>query len=192
MRSRGSVESANTRVAAPEGSIRVSATRSASALARAAAASAPLLTWRSRFARIALMASSSAGRDTSMSAVSQSCCANTWAMPRPIVPAPTTATRLTACGPPKRQRAPSQARAQGWGGGLQDQHGDGEFPEIAEEEGERAQSRGEPRAPGEQHALSPAPQVDEQEAGERRERHPAGAPAVTHQPADREARDRLR
>src|ERR1041385_3573678 len=44
---------------------------------------------------------------TSISAVSHPYCANTWAMPFPIVPAPTTATRLTARPPaPRAGRAP--------------------------------------------------------------------------------------
>ena len=65
---------------------------------------APFLIRRSIFAWIVFSARESASGATSTSAVSHPAWAKTWAIPLPIVPAPTTATRLT---PPQTKRAPS-------------------------------------------------------------------------------------
>src|SRR5260370_602710 len=55
---------------------------------------APCFTRRAMFASIVFSARASGSAATSINTVSQPACANTCAMPLPIVPAPTTATRL--------------------------------------------------------------------------------------------------
>src|SRR2546428_12180094 len=107
----------------------------------------PFLTRRSMFAWIVLSARESASGATSTSAESHPAWAKTWAIPLPIVPAPTTATRLT---PPQTKRAPSYARANRSHGALQQQHGDGDLPEIDQDERQGAGLPGTPLVAGQQ------------------------------------------
>ena len=72
----------------PAGSIRATISSAATSV------SLPFLTCRARFFRIAASPFSSASADTSISRTPQPYCAKTWAMPLPMVPAPTTATRF--------------------------------------------------------------------------------------------------
>src|SRR6266545_2345329 len=104
----------------------------------------PFFTWRSTFALIAATPRAKASGTTSISRVSHPACAKTCAMPLPMVPAPTTATRLM-----QTKRAPSEARAEGSDGVLQDQHGDGQLAQVAQQDQHEAgeDAEGDPAPP---------------------------------------------
>src|SRR3989449_5967618 len=143
---------------------------------------APFLIRRSIFAWIVLSARESASGATSTSAVSHPAWAKTWAIPLPIVPAPTTATRLT---PPQTKRAPSYARANRSHGALQQQHGDGYLPEVAQEKRQGAELHAPPQVSGDEEQLGEAAQVDQRQAGEhaQHELPPPPARGVAREPA---------
>ena len=83
-----------TRSARAAASSEVPVLSRASVWAGASAGIAPFFTWRSRLDLIVAWAFSSAAGTLSIRATSQPCCAKTWAMPLPMVPAPMTAARL--------------------------------------------------------------------------------------------------
>ena len=90
-----STTSSTSATAARLGEVRMRA----SAASRCSALTVPFFTWRSKFVRMVASTRSSSPGATSISAVSHPCSANTCAMPLPIVPAPTTATRLKRASP---------------------------------------------------------------------------------------------
>jgi len=98
-----SVAASTTSSACATGSSVVEVRIRARAASRCSAVTVPFFTCRSKFVRMVASTRSSRPGATSISVVSQPCWANTCAIPFPMVPAPTTATRLM----PQTKRAPS-------------------------------------------------------------------------------------
>src|SRR5438132_181320 len=146
----------------------------ASAASRCSAVTDPFFTCRSRFVLMTASTRSSKPGATSISVVSQPCWANTCAMPFPIVPAPTTATRLM----PQTKRAPSQARAHGTDRGPQQQHRDDQFRQVAGQERQRAEPDRTGAAAGQNRELGEPAQGNENQPRGHGERDSRDAPAI--------------
>src|SRR2546429_3463225 len=154
----------------------------ASAASRCSAVTDPFFTCRSRFVLMTASTRSSKPGATSISVVSQPCWANTCAMPFPIVPAPTTATRLM----PQTKRAPSQARAHRTDRGPQQQHRNDQFHEVAGQERQRAEPDRTGTAAGQDRESGEPAQLDENQSRGRGERESRDAPAIARDLAHRE------
>src|SRR5690242_17161983 len=106
-------------------------------------------------------------------------------MPLPIVPAPTTTTRLTRGGR-------SETGADGTGPAPQHEDGDHNLAQIAREKRQRAEAHRALRGPRENDELREPAQVYEHDAGERGGDEPGRAPGSARELAHGERGDRIR
>src|SRR5262245_18213139 len=127
---------------------------------------------------------SRAAFDTSMSVVSHSACAKTWAMPLPMDPAPTTATWLIVRPPANDARA-LEARALRWSQGAEYRDGDRQLADVSEDERQCAEYRRLPDRSRKDGELRQATEMDQGQTDQGAHRDAQRAPPVSDDPARR-------